>query len=198
LTGLGAAANKRRRETDVSTTSQAAKAHARFSQAHAYARRAPSAQTPSQKGPLASHGHRAQEVAGRPAVMTSRRLEGQSLPAAGRLRARGDFIRVQRRGHRFDNGAAAGFFASVGPGLGRTTRLGITVTKRVGGAVVRNRVKRLVREAFRWHRALLGPAQRDIVVIARPQAAQMDSSQITAELVALFARIGAHRAGTTR
>ncbi len=49
-------------------------------------------------------------------------------------------------------------------------RLGITVSGKVGGAVVRNRVKRRIREWFRVERGLLGSGV-DWVVIARPPAA---------------------------
>lgn len=45
-------------------------------------------------------------------------------------------------------------------------RLGLIVSRRVGGAVVRNRAKRLIREAFRATRALW-PAGLDVVVMAR-------------------------------
>lgn len=45
-------------------------------------------------------------------------------------------------------------------------RIGITVSRQVGNAVRRNRIKRLVREAFRKHRSLL-PSACDLVVIAK-------------------------------
>lgn len=48
---------------------------------------------------------------------------------------------------------------------GREARLGITVTRRVGGAVRRNRIKRLVREWFRIHSRDLGAF--DVVVVAK-------------------------------
>ncbi len=51
-------------------------------------------------------------------------------------------------------------------------RVGITVSRKVGGAVVRNRVKRLVRELVRLHRFI--PAHADVVFIARSQAAQLE------------------------
>lgn len=47
-------------------------------------------------------------------------------------------------------------------------RLGLAVGKGVGGAVVRNRVKRLLREAFRLHRGELPPSH-DLVAVARPE-----------------------------
>jgi ribonuclease P protein component len=52
-------------------------------------------------------------------------------------------------------------------------RLGVTVSRRVGNAVVRNRVKRLVREVFRLNAAWFAPG-RDYVVVARPSAAALD------------------------
>ena len=50
----------------------------------------------------------------------------------------------------------------------RTARVGITVSKKVGNAVVRNRVKRLVRETFRVAKDVL-PADLDFVLVARRQ-----------------------------
>jgi ribonuclease P protein component len=51
----------------------------------------------------------------------------------------------------------------------QTARLGLTVPRAIGGAVVRNRIKRRIREAFRLHRAEIGP-QWDIVVNPRRAA----------------------------
>ncbi|MEW5763879.1 MAG: ribonuclease P protein component [Acidobacteriota bacterium] len=61
------------------------------------------------------------------------------------------------------------FYAASGDG---PRRLGVTVPKKVGGAVVRNRVKRLVREAFRQERGGLPDGCR-IVVNARHSAARL-------------------------
>jgi ribonuclease P protein component len=61
------------------------------------------------------------------------------------------------------------------------SRIGITASRRVGGAVVRNRVKRLVREFFRHHQERLQPAQ-DVLVIARAGAAKASYAQVRHEL----------------
>jgi ribonuclease P protein component len=53
-----------------------------------------------------------------------------------------------------------------------TARLGLSVSRRVGGAVVRNHVKRLLREAFAVERERI-PAGTDVVVIARSGAAEL-------------------------
>ena len=64
-------------------------------------------------------------------------------------------------------------------------RLGITVTRRVGKAVTRNRVKRQVRECFRRRRRLLDEGL-DVVVIARGGAAELLTPEVEAELGGLF------------
>jgi ribonuclease P protein component len=61
------------------------------------------------------------------------------------------------------------------------SRMGITASRHVGGAVVRNRVKRLVREFFRRRHHLLAPA-RNVVVIARPTAAGASYDEVAREL----------------
>jgi ribonuclease P protein component len=66
-------------------------------------------------------------------------------------------------------------------------RLGLTATRRVGGAVVRNRGRRLVREAFRRHRDLLGPW--DLVVNLRGGAARSGFAAVEAEFVTLLSRV---------
>ena len=70
--------------------------------------------------------------------------------------------------------------AAGGPDATRT-RLGITVSKRVGGAVVRNHLKRRIREWFRHAREGL-PSQSDIVVIARRAARDLSSHEVEAAL----------------
>lgn len=59
--------------------------------------------------------------------------------------------------------------------------MGITVSKRVGDAVVRNRVKRMIREVFRRYRKRIHPPQT-VLVIGRPAAATATYAQVRSEL----------------
>jgi ribonuclease P protein component len=66
-------------------------------------------------------------------------------------------------------------------------RLGITVSKKVGNSVQRNRVKRLIREAFRTLKLEL-PPQYDIVVVGRKAAYGLSGQQAKESLHKLFRR----------
>lgn len=67
-----------------------------------------------------------------------------------------------------------------GPNPDAPSRLGVTVTRKVGSAVRRNRVKRLVREAFRLDPDLV-PAGIDLVVIAKDGAPTLALRDVQAE-----------------
>lgn len=97
--------------------------------------------------------------------------------------------------------AAAGPGSGPGPGPGpgpvqvpvrAPARLGITVSRRVGGAVVRNRVKRLLRESFRRIKGRF-PAGAELVVIARTAAAHADFATVLRELGELQRRLAGVR-----
>lgn len=68
------------------------------------------------------------------------------------------------------------------------TRFGITAGKKVGGAVQRNRAKRIIRAAYRKNELLL-PIGYDIVVVARPDIAGKSSTELDGFFVRLAQRI---------
>jgi len=93
---------------------------------------------------------------------------GQGLPREARIRKRAEYVRLSRTARRLRGRL---FLYRWQPNGLAHWRLGITVTKRVARrAVERNRLKRLVREAFRVSRPQEGPGV-DLVVIALPAAA---------------------------
>ena len=70
-----------------------------------------------------------------------------------------------------------------------SNRVGITVGKKLGHAVVRNRVRRRLREVYRLNEALFTPGW-DIVVVARSRAVKAPFSQLTAAYLSLAKKAG--------
>lgn|SRR5689334_24635094 len=104
--------------------------------------------------------------------------ESQRFPKTARLRKRAEFLKLSRGDAKLHS---ASFVVLARSNNHSESRLGVTVSSKVGNAVVRNRVKRRVREYFRRHRAEL-PKCADILIIARPSAAGATSEQIAGEL----------------
>ena len=97
----------------------------------------------------------------------------RSRPPAGRrgrLTRSAEFDRVYRQGRSFANRHLA-VYAFPRPGE-EATRLGLSVGRKVGGAVDRNRVKRLLREAFATRRDAIAGAH-DVVIVARPDVLEL-------------------------
>ena len=86
-----------------------------------------------------------------------------------RLRRRAEFVAVQGDGQKL-HGRHLLALARKRNDAQSPGRLGITVTKKVGNAVVRNRIKRLVREWMRLHGWI--PTGWDVVVVAKDSAAR--------------------------
>jgi ribonuclease P protein component len=138
---------------------------------------------------------------GRERQQPARAVVSESFPRRLRLRRRREFLRVQRSGAKHHTrfflvfvapsvlpgpGPAAAASASAGglPG----TRLGVTVTRKVGKAVKRNRIKRLVREAFRRERHAL-PAGLDMVWVAKRDAVETTYEGVVQDMRALASRL---------
>lgn len=104
------------------------------------------------------------------------------FPKSARLLNSVDFRRVTTSGRRFGGRFFLLFALETS---GPSARVGLTVSRKVGKAVVRNRVKRHVREFFRLSRHTLNASQ-DWVVIARPQAGRVEADLLRRDLQKIF------------
>ena len=115
---------------------------------------------------------------------------GRGFPRADRLLRGSEYQAAARQGRR-----AVGpcFVVVVAPGTrndGQSgPRVGLTVSRRVGGAVLRNRVKRRIREWFRSSRGEL-PEGTDLVVIARKGAGELSGAEVARHLTGLSLKAG--------
>jgi ribonuclease P protein component len=91
-------------------------------------------------------------------------------PARGRLSRSAEFERVYRQGRSHGNRHLVVY--AFPRGEDDVPRLGLSVSRKVGGAVDRNRVKRLLREAFAAESSELQDGH-DVVVVARPPAKEL-------------------------
>ena len=117
--------------------------------------------------------------------MAAKKPRAASLTREDRVRLHGEFERTRKNGK-----SARGRILTIYecPNGTPRRRLGIAVSKAVGNAVVRNKVKRLIREAFRTGRGTLA-AGVDLLVVARAAASDATYTDIARELADLDAKI---------
>jgi ribonuclease P protein component len=165
-------------EKDLSTQQCETKENARIFEPHGNSRRTQGAQ--------AAPCQRAQEIDCNRAAETGSHIESrwmpprarERFPKSARLRKRPEFISLSRTGKKVHS---PNFIVISKTNELGESRLGITVSGKIGNALVRNRIKRLVREFFRRRRREWLPAT-DVLVIARKGAAALGSDLITKEL----------------
>jgi ribonuclease P protein component len=83
------------------------------------------------------------------------------------VRKRAEFERIQKTGERVHTEHFV-LIVAPQPEANGPTRLGITASRKIGGAVVRNRAKRLVRAAFRELSALFACGVDLVVIVRKP------------------------------
>jgi ribonuclease P protein component len=115
------------------------------------------------------------------------------LPREHRLRRSADFARVRREGRAWSH---PWLVVTAAPNGGTVSRVGFTVSKRVGRAHVRNLVRRRLREAVRACLPDLAPGY-DVVIISRPALAAQSFAALSAAVAQqlrharLLTRVGA-------
>jgi ribonuclease P protein component len=161
-----------RNEKNISTKQSSSQTHPRVSHQNEYHRRSRGAQKKARQGPQTLNRHSSAKTS---ASLTP---SGRSFPKSARLLERREFLFLQQKGKKRHS---PHFLVATAPAQGQHSRFGITTSRRFGNAVVRNRMKRLLREFFRTHRMFIAPAC-DIVVIPRAGADQLTLAQISDEL----------------
>ena len=111
------------------------------------------------------------------------------LPQELRLKESRRFQSVYRRGRSWSNREMVVYTL---PRPVPEKRFGFVVGKKLGGAVHRNRVRRLLREACRTLVAAV-PMGVDVVIVGRPAAAEASLAELTAGMRSLFERAGLWR-----
>lgn len=110
------------------------------------------------------------------------------------IRKRADFV-AANRGLRV---ARPGFVLLAHPNGARGKRFGVTVTKKIGNSVVRNRMKRRFRELLRAALPEAGLADHDHVLIGREGGVERDFGLLRDELAAALARAAAGKGDPPR
>jgi ribonuclease P protein component len=104
---------------------------------------------------------------------------------ADRILKHSEFVRLSKLGKKIHDRY---FIAVFSRGRFERTRLGITVTKKIGDARTRNRIKRLVREYFRLNKQNIAGSW-DINIIAKKEAANLSSDQAFSSMQSIFDQI---------
>jgi ribonuclease P protein component len=104
-----------------------------------------------------------------------------------RLKQGRDFARTRREGQRAASGCLITNWRRLPADA--TTRLGVVTSKKIGGAVVRNRARRLLREAFRVHQYELAQPV-DLVLVARQSIADRGLADVERDLMVTMRRAG--------
>jgi ribonuclease P protein component len=116
-------------------------------------------------------------------------VEKKTFTKRDRIRDKLDFDRLRKSGTKCTDGV---FLVVILPNGRGFCRLGIAVPKRVGNAVARNRIKRLIREVFRLNRSAL-PDSVDLLVVMRRMPDLLTLGEFSTRILSLLDRYRAGR-----
>lgn len=104
---------------------------------------------------------------------------------AARIKQGRDFSRIRQQGERLANGCLIANWQRLPAGA--ASRLGVITSRKVGGAVVRSRARRLLREAFRLHRQDFDRPV-ELVLVARPSIVGRSLAAVEKDLLGALRR----------
>ena len=102
------------------------------------------------------------------------------------VKQNGDFRRIYRRGRSAVAGGVVVYCLKNRQGM---SRLGVTVSTKLGHAVVRNRVRRRFRELYRLHKGDMLPGY-DIIMVARVRAAELPYAKLEKQYLRCLTQLG--------
>ena len=117
--------------------------------------------------------------------MSESPTKGFSFPKSARLRRRSEFLKVQESGTKVSSQHLLGLALRRDASA---ARVGFTVSSKVGPSVVRNRVRRRLREIYRKRQGMLPPGV-ELVFIAKQSAAHADSTALTESVEAILRKL---------
>lgn len=116
----------------------------------------------------------------------------EALPKAERVRKNDEFTRILRNGERVHGRfVSACWVREPGAVEGTPNRIGIAVGRKLGGAAVRNRLKRRLREAYRRNKRELPCRGISMVFLASPRTIGRSWDELQDEMRVLLRRLGA-------
>ncbi len=161
---------KRHAAASIPAESASPKEDPRISRPHGHCERPEGPRPAAEEGPSPA-------LRGDPEEVEARRPRA-TFPKTCRIRKKAEYDRAFRAGR---SRHTPHFRLILAPGALEVSRLGLVVSRKVGKAHARNRVKRLLREYFRRRRLTIS-APLDLVVVAKPGAAELDLGSVSAEL----------------
>jgi ribonuclease P protein component len=110
----------------------------------------------------------------------------EGLAARQRIRKKKDFLVLYKKGHRYKSRYFSLIYSSSALPY---SRVGVVASRKVGGAVVRNKAKRWMRELFRRNRDVL-ESSVDLLIVAMPDMAGATWAELREEFLLAIREVG--------